>query len=267
MTRTPAPPLPELPDDSARRLRLLSYNIQGGAGVARFREYVTRGWTHVLPHPVKRRNLASVATLLEGYDIVALQEADGGSLRSSFQNQVQHLAESAGFPFWSHQANRKVGRIVEVSNGVLSRPQPSEIIDHKLPGAIPGRGALEVRYGNDVKNGLHVIIAHLALTVRARRQQIDYLIEMIGDLPHVVLMGDLNTTAASPEMRALFSRTRLQMPTLSPVTYPSWQPKRAIDHVLVSDALLALAYEVPLVTVSDHLPIALTIALPDACAF
>jgi endonuclease/exonuclease/phosphatase family metal-dependent hydrolase len=248
----------------ARQLRLLSYNIQAGSSTERYRHYVTRGWQHVLPHPTKRRNLETVGTLVRDYDIVALQEADGGSLRSGFQNQIQHLAESAEFPYWSHQANRRIAKVAEPSNGLLSRPKPVEVVTHELPGAIPGRGAMEVRYGTP-RQGLHVIIAHLALTPRARRQQFDYLAETIADLPYVVLMGDLNCTADSPEMRALFHRTRLVRPPLSLETYPSWRPRRAIDHVLATDALAPVKYEVPLVTVSDHLPVALTVALPDGC--
>jgi endonuclease/exonuclease/phosphatase family metal-dependent hydrolase len=121
-----------------------------------------------------------------------------------------------------------------------------------------------VRYGTP-RQGLLVVIAHLALTRNARRNQLRYLGEVIGDRPHAVLMGDLNCTADDPELRWLFGHTRLLPPPLSLETYPSWRPRRAIDHILVSGALSAIAYEVPLLRVSDHLPVALTVALPDAC--
>jgi endonuclease/exonuclease/phosphatase family metal-dependent hydrolase len=253
-----------IPHDPRRHLRLLSYNIQAGARTARYREYLTGSWQHVLPHPNKRRNLESVAELVAGFDIVALQEADSGSLRSGFSNQVQFLAELARFPWWSHQANRNVASLAASSNGLLSRMEPAEVVDHKLPGAIPGRGALAVHYGTP-RQGLLVVIAHLALTAAARRAQCRYLAELIGDRPYAVLMGDLNCTASDPELRHLFHHTRLQPPPLSLETYPSWRPRRAIDHILATDGLGALAYEVPLLRVSDHLPVALTVALPDAC--
>ena len=110
-----------------------------------------------------------------------------------------------------------------------------------------------------------MVIALLALTAAARRTQCRYLAELIGDRPYAVLMGDLNCTANDPELRHLFHHTRLQPPPLSLETYPSWRPRRAIDHILATDGLGALAYEVPLLRVSDHLPVALTVALPDAC--
>jgi endonuclease/exonuclease/phosphatase family metal-dependent hydrolase len=254
-------------DSGQRRvLKLLSFNIQAGSDVSSYREYVTRGWQHVLPHAGKGRNLRQVAELVSGYDLVALQEADAGSLRSGFRNQVHFLAEAAGFPFWSHQPNRRVARIAEPSNGLLSRMEPTEVLDHRLPGAIPGRGVLEVRFGTK-RSGLHVLIAHLALSARARRLQIDYLAEIIGEHPHVVLMGDFNCTAESAELRALFDRGHMQPPGCVAHTFPSWSPNRAIDHILVSQPLVPLALEVPPLRVSDHLPVAMTVELPASCVF
>jgi endonuclease/exonuclease/phosphatase family metal-dependent hydrolase len=45
-------------------------------------------------------------TLAREHDIVGLQEADPGSLRSGFTNQTHYLAQRAGFNYWSHQPNR-----------------------------------------------------------------------------------------------------------------------------------------------------------------
>lgn len=245
-------------------LRLLSFNIQAGAAVQGYRHYLTRGWQHVLPHRDKRRNLDRVAELVARYDMVALQEADAPSLRSGFENQVQYLAETARFPYWSHQANRRVARVAEPGNGLLSRIEPSAIWDHRLPGAIPGRGALEAVFG-PADAGLHVFVAHLALGKRARRAQFDYLAEIIGSRRHVVLMGDLNCEPGGGELEPLFARTELRPPDLVVHTFPSWDPRRGIDHILVSRALLPLALEVPVLRVSDHLPVALSVELPEAC--
>ena len=45
-------------------------------------------------------------------------------------------------------------------------------------------------------------------------------------------------------------------------SYPSWQPQRAIDHILVSESLTVGAAEVFDLTFSDHCPVALEISLP-----
>ncbi|MFX6907664.1 hypothetical protein ABTH77_20640, partial [Acinetobacter baumannii] len=79
--------------------------------------YLTRGWQHLLPHAGRATNLKRIGELLADYDLVALQEADGGSLRSGYVNQVEHLAQLGAFPYWYQQLNRNLGRIAQHSNG------------------------------------------------------------------------------------------------------------------------------------------------------
>jgi len=69
-------------------LRLLSYNIQAGIASTRAHHYVTQGWKNVLPHTRSFENLDRIAHVVSDYDVVALQEADAGSMRSYFINQI-----------------------------------------------------------------------------------------------------------------------------------------------------------------------------------
>ena len=138
-------------DDGAQagqRIRLLSYNVQAGISTARYRHYVTHSWKHVLPHPQRFSNLDRVARLVSDYDVIGLQEVDAGSLRSGYVNLTQYISERAGLPFWYDQTNRRIGRIARHSTGLLSRFEPTEIVEHRLPGRHPGRGAMFIRYGN-----------------------------------------------------------------------------------------------------------------------
>jgi len=246
----------------ARRLNLLSCNILAGGSVKRYRDYVTHSWKHVLPHG-KRANLDGLARVIGDFDLVGLQEADAGSLRSGFLNQTQYLAEAARFPYWTHQPNRRVSRLATSSNGLLARLHPDEVLDYPLPGRIPGRGALWVRFGNGDAS-LVVIIAHLSLGPAARARQLAFLAELIGHHPHAVLMGDLNTPAQGKELDLLYARTSLVRPDHAPATFPSWRPTRAIDHILVSrDIEVEKRWALPH-PVSDHLPIAASILMPAA---
>jgi endonuclease/exonuclease/phosphatase family metal-dependent hydrolase len=248
-----------------RRLNLLSCNILAGGSVRRYRDYVTHSWKQVLPTG-KRANLDGLARVIGEFDLVGLQEADAGSLRSGFLNQTQYLAEAAHFPFWSHQPNRRVSRLATSSNGLLARSQPDEVLDYPLPGRIPGRGALWARFGSGA-DALVVVIAHLSLGQIARARQIAFLAELIGQHPHVVLMGDLNTPAQGKELDLLYTRTALMRTKDSPATFPSWRPTRAIDHILVSASLeVEKRWALPH-PVSDHLPIAACIRVPDALAW
>ena len=70
------------------RLRILSFNIQAGNATQRYRHYLTHSWKHVLPDSGKQRNLDALVPWLDDYDLVGLQEADGGSLRSQVSSWV-----------------------------------------------------------------------------------------------------------------------------------------------------------------------------------
>ena len=246
-------------------LRLLSYNIQTGLETRRHREYLTKGWHHLVPHPQRQRNLERIAAMLSQYDVVGLQEVDSGSLRSGFVDQTEYLAHRAGFPYWRKQINRNMGHIAQHSNGLLSRFRPSSVEDHRLPG-LPGRGAMVSEYGRD-SHKLAIFIVHLALGSRARRRQLEFVGELVRSYRYAVLMGDLNCTCGADEMRQLMDRTGLQEPACEQPTFPSWRPARRFDHILVSESLEMVDSRVLDYPLSDHLPISVDIRLPERVDF
>lgn len=249
--------------ESGRTLRLLSFNIQAGTSTARYHHYLTHSWRQVLPHTKRVENLDAIAGLVAPYDMVALQEVDSGSLRSGFINQSRYLATQASMPFWCHQSNRKVGTVAYAGNGLLSRFEPDAVEEHRLPGVIPGRGTLLARFGEGC-HGLDVAVVHLALGKRARIQQLRFLARELDSGRHLVVMGDFNTHVDSDPVREFRETLALRAPTRGLATYPSWQPQRAIDHILISQTLVARTAEVIDVTYSDHCPVALEIELPDS---
>jgi endonuclease/exonuclease/phosphatase family metal-dependent hydrolase len=195
------------------------------------------------------------------YDMVALQEVDSGSLRSGFINQSRYLATHADMPFWCHQSNRKVGTVAYAGNGFLSRFEPDSVEEYRLPGPIPGRGSLVVRFGQG-EDELVVAVVHLALGKRARKQQLNFLAEQLVACPQLIVMGDLNTPVSSPELESFCDRLELSAPTSDLASYPAWQPQRAIDHILVSDRISIGASQALDVSYSDHCPVELELVLP-----
>jgi len=246
---------------AARSLGLLSFNIHAGTTTDRFHHYVTHGWRQVLPHVQRVGNLDAISELVEEYDMVALQESDSGSLRSGFINQSRYIASHAGLPFWYHQANRRLGNVTYSGNSFMGRYQPRKIEDHRMPGMVPGRGCLVLRFGRPP--GITFAVVHLSLGKRARVHQLEYLARLLADEPHLVVMGDFNTEAVSREMQVFRRALGLRAPTRGLASYPAWQPQRAIDHILVSGSLEtrdARAIDVPM---SDHCPVALVLDLPE----
>jgi endonuclease/exonuclease/phosphatase family metal-dependent hydrolase len=250
-----------VPLTARNALSLLSFNIQTGVETKDFHEYVTKSWKHLLPLRERISNLNRIATLVHSYDLVGLQEVDSGSLRTGFLDQTEYLAHRARFPYWYRQVNRSLGKIAQHSNGVLSRIRPSFIDEHKLPG-LRGRGAMLVEFQTN-REPLLVCIMHLALGKRARRLQLAYISELVGEYPQLVVMGDFNCGIESDELQNLVHNTHLQLPVEDLKTFPSWRPNRKFDHILISESLQLKNTHVLEHTHSDHLPISVEIGLPD----
>lgn len=248
---------------SPRRLKLLSANIQAGSSTRRYSDYATRSWSHVLPAGNKRGALDAIAQLAGEHDIVGLQESDPGSWRSGFTNQTHYLAERGGFDYWSHQPNRRVGSVASSANGLLSKLEPVEVVDHPLPGRVRGRGVLMAQFGEG-EEGLTVAVAHLSLGAQSRRSQLSFIGELLHEHPHAVLMGDFNCTPEHPEMELLYKRTRLQPPSCSVHTFPAWKPIRAIDHILATPSLSCSGLRAVPAAFSDHLALSLELEVPAA---
>ncbi|MEM9531509.1 MAG: endonuclease/exonuclease/phosphatase family protein [Pseudomonadota bacterium] len=242
------------------RLRLLSYNIAAGASTRQYADYVTRGWQHVLPYPGRNAVISNIASTVRDYDIVGLQEADEGSLRSGFLNQTRFVAERGQFPYWSHQANRRVSRLACTCNALLTRLRPYRVEDHRLPGRMTGRGALIARFG-DQPEGLVVANVHLALSRRARRSQLDFLADQIAGNPLLTVLGDFNADLSAPEMQRFASITGL-LPAEAGRTFPSWRPARQLDHIFLSESIACNAATVLPLSFSDHCPVAVDVNVP-----
>lgn len=253
-------------DDNRRRLKLLSYNIQVGISTNRHLDYVAQSWKHFIPHNARHENLKSIAGLIRGFDIVGLQELDGGSFRTNYINQTEYLAQAGGFRYWHDKINRNMGSLAKHSMGVLSKLESTSVSRHHLPGRIAGRGALVVEFGARPFS-LALMLVHLSLGKKARMQQIDYLCDLVAQFNHVILMGDMNCQADSAEMQQLRMRTGLISSGSARPSYPSWNPTRRIDHILVSPSIAIEETRVLDYAFSDHLPVAMMISLPETFEF
>lgn len=243
-------------------LRLLTLNVQAGIHTQHYGHYVTRAWQHFLPSRARQRDLTHIGAFLSQFDVVALQEVDGGSWRSGDCNQVEFLAHQGNFPYWYQQVNRDFGRFAQHSNGLLSRWPITHLENHPLPG-MSGRGAIvaQLDLGNPAEN-LLIVATHLALSARTRHAQLTYISQQIQQAKHAIVMGDLNASTeelrAHPALRALSLRTAQEA-----ATYPSWQPLRCLDHILLSPSLRVEQAAVLDALSSDHRPVSAAIYLPD----
>ncbi len=247
-------------------LKLLSYNVQAGIYSRQYSDYLTNSWKHLLPHPERLVNLTRIAQMLSQYDLVGLQEVDAGSLRSAYIDQIQYLARHGAFPYWYRQVNRNLGPFAQHSNGLLSRRQPDAVTEHKLPG-MPGRGVVVAEFALSGGDVLAIGIVHLALGWRARRRQLDYLASLAEQHAHLVLMGDFNCGCGSKSLQRMVRRSGMYGLDCELKTFPSWSPRHNLDHILVSRSLRVLDSQVLNYPLSDHLPLSMTIDLPEGLSF
>ncbi|MET0093513.1 MAG: endonuclease/exonuclease/phosphatase family protein, partial [Sedimenticola sp.] len=97
----------------------------------------------------------------------------------------------------------------------------------------------------------------------ARMRQLAFVSDLVSDLNHLVIMGDLNCSCDSQEIRLLRNRIDLQEPVCDQSTFPSWRPMRKIDHILVSEGLVVENARVLDYPLSDHLPIGIDVVIPE----
>lgn len=246
----------------SQKLKLLSYNVQVGIPANNFRHYLSNVWKHVLPFSGRNANLDRIANFISDFDIVGLLELDAGSIRSEFVNQPEYVAEKAGFPYCYSKRNRDLGIVAQHSLAIMSHHEAIYVQEHSLPSTIPGRGALEVHFG-DENDPLVVVLAHLSLLSRARRKQLKYLTQIVKKYRHAVVMGDLNTQIHSEELGLLFANTTFNKPENSLHTFPSWKPRVGFDHILVTPELKLGESEVFGLDYSDHLPVGMEVGAPS----
>ena len=173
--------------------------------------------------------------------------------REAVTEEPGSLAERGGFAYWSHQPNRRISRIAGSGNALLSRLQPSDLLDYALPGRIAGRGVLLANFGEG-DAAWRLAITHLSLGAKSRQLQLGFLAELLADSPRLVLMGDFNCDFDAPEMRALYRGTSLEPPPHRIATFPSWAPQRCLDPVLVG-GFEVLDYKAVPAAGSDHMAV------------
>lgn len=249
----------------SRILKVLTYNIQVAMESHSIRHYLLHSWHHLLPHPKREKNLTTIAKIIKPFDVVALQELDVGSIRSRYVNQVDYLAEQGGFEFAEYQTTRSMGPFAQHSKALLSRSPIHNVNHYELPSKIPGRGITSFCIGEE-HNPLLLINVHLSLGKNARLMQLQFIADLIAHYKHVIVMGDFNL---SPEelLRSPLAKTDLQIAREDILTYPSWNPKKQIDYILLSASLKLADSGVIQSPSSDHLPLYADVILPDDFVF
>jgi endonuclease/exonuclease/phosphatase family metal-dependent hydrolase len=238
------------------RLRVLSLNAAHGRSVTFHQALLDRDEI--------RANLTAVGNVLmrEAADIVALQEIDGPSVWSGHFDQVRSLAQFAGYGHMWRGSHATGFGPVELDYGTAlisrlplwgaeSRRFDASWRDNKgfvvATVEVPGFGGLEV----DVAS-VHLDFMRAAVRADQIQSLIDTLRERSGPL---VIVGDFNCTWQEPTCLPVLSRelgVRPHAPGQEAPTFPSDDPGRRIDWILISDTLEFDGYATLNDEISDH---------------
>lgn len=237
-------------------VRFMLYNVRYCAGVGR---------RFHLPFPgsgyLKRTNacLDEITQFIGAWapDVVGLVEVDGGSFRSSWRNQAEHIASTLGHyhAYGSKYGDKSWVRFLPVANKQVNAFLTSDVVkEAKFLYFEHGVKRLVIQL--DLQE-VTVFLVHLSIKFRHRQRQLSDLYTLVKDVrrPHVVA-GDFNAFWGDQEIELFLAATGLRNanPGGQP-SYPSWAPKRQLDFVLHSPDIRVTRFEMPPVTHSDHLPL------------
>lgn len=204
-------------DETAGRLRVLSYNIHHGEGT---------------DANVDLARLANVILSVRP-DLVALQEVDDRTRRTSRVDQTAKLAELTGLHGrFAHQIDYEGGRY---GQAFLSRFALPEATIHWLP-AVPERerriaAAVRIEWANQPLTFISTHLHHA--NDQFRRQQTVAINEKFSDMEGlVILAGDLNATPESEPLAILSRQWTSATAGQERLTFPAATPERQLDYVL-----------------------------------
>ena len=237
-------------------MRLLVYNIRYGAG--------TGGGFH-FPIPFMgylrntSANLGRITEFIKGYepDIVGLIEVDSGSFRSGRSNQAERIADALDH-FHVYQgkygSHSFVGRLPLFNKQVNAFLTSNEIRTPRFHYFREGIKRLVIELE---LNDLTVFLVHLSLKFRHRHHQLRDLYTLVkGARRPVIVAGDFNPLWGDTEMELFLAATGLRNANARGIpSFPSWMQHRQLDFVLHSPAIRVNRFEVPHITLSDHLPL------------
>ncbi|MCP4289125.1 MAG: endonuclease, partial [Gammaproteobacteria bacterium] len=233
---------PDSGPHTGETIRVMSYNLHQG--------FNTEG----------RLDMEAIAQVIEasGADVVALQEVSRGWLTAGSLDMLSWLSHRLDMPYvFGPTADPVWG------NAILSR-LPFSDTTHPLPtdDLLLRRGYIRAEILTDF--GEITIFAthfhHRGDGSEIRQAQAETLLATWNGIPRAIILGDLNSLPATPEMTlfreaGFVDSSQLITGPLLRNTYPSTNPARQIDYIWVTPDFTPLEFEIISSTASDHLPV------------
>jgi len=237
-------------------MRLLLYNIRYATGTGPGFHFPLPGFGYLRS---TSKNLARITEFIRamGPDIVGLIEVDMGSLRSATVNQAEAIAQVIGHApryqskYGTTSINRRLPIVRKQGNAFLTSDPDAVQRFHYFELGIK-RLIMELELED-----VCLFLVHLSLHFRHRHQQMHHLFSLVrSSHKPVIVAGDFNTLWGNYEIELFAAAAGLKNANVrnSP-SWPSRRPARQLDFILYGPGVEVTHFEMPRVTLSDHLPL------------
>lgn len=235
-----------------RPLSVMTFNIHHGAGTD------------------EKLSLRRIATVIRrsGAGVIGLQEVDKHySERSDWADQPAELAELLGYHVVfganiDEEPPEGSDRRVQYGTAILSRHPITDWENTPLPSSADEEPRGLLRAEIDVHGrGIQFCSTHLAAASETdRRDQVEQIIDLIGDEGPAVIVGDMNAEPDAPEiirMEEVYTDAWSAAGRGDGSTFPAEEPDKRIDNIYLTDAVKPIRTRVRdrAPEASDHLPV------------
>jgi endonuclease/exonuclease/phosphatase family metal-dependent hydrolase len=231
-------------------LRVMDYNLHNGVN--------TYG----------RLDPEALALVIEdsGADVIAFQEISRGWLTWGGMDMLAWLSQRLDMNYvWGPTADAQWGNALfsryPITNADLLELPPDDVL------LLRGHIWAQIDVGGVSLNVIATHFSHRDDQSPERVLQASALLSTWNNAPLTIVMGDLNATPDSEEMRLLRDNGLIdisaEIGTQPTYTYYSANPDHQIDYIYVSSDLGFSDFSIPQTTASDHLPLVSTIFMVE----
>lgn len=175
--------IPDSPAVRERSFTVCTYNIHRGRGLD------------------GKRDLSRIAQMIEGYDLIGMQEVEGPGLRS-FRDQASQLGEQCGYAVHFSPTRRRCF-FPHRGNALLSRLPVTSWHREPLSPTV-GKAFRNLTVYRILINGqaVHVMNTHLSKP-EEQSAPLHRVLEVLQGFERVVLLGDFNARPEYPALQQL----------------------------------------------------------------
>jgi len=252
-------------------MRLITYNVEYCSGINRRLKYIEIQKYFKLVKKILEKISDYIKTL--NPDILGLMEIDAGTVRFRKMSSTKAFSKNLEMHYIAAKtkyARKSIYKVLNYTpiirknaNAILSK-QP--LFDTRYISFSKGvkrlviQTKLKVAIEGSVVE-LYLFAVHLSLRRKTRIIQLRELTQLLNACDgSKIVFGDFNIFKGLLELDYLLDNSNminaLDFAKEKNVnTFPSWKPKRHVDHILVSPDVKVKNYEVLDVNFSDHLPV------------